>query len=285
MSGSLLTATCINKQPSSMQSGIIVGSLNCMLLPVIRAPRRRARLLANWICKNLHECDVVVLQEVFSNAGKKILLSITQHLFPYIQGPVRAKGFFTNSGLLFLSKTALSNFTFRVYEARKPWTFDWFVSKGFASVDVMVDTGRTVRIFGTHMQSGSKKLGAVKAQALSLARAITKKAQPQMYIVAGDMNYGLGYLRRHLEEASGTKLSLCDKPTLDPRTNTMAKWLGDTHPECLDAVWVVRPLPPPKGMRMRNEVLEVKTKPFKMGLLKMTHPTDHHAVMLRCSHV
>ncbi len=170
------------------QKTLKVLSWNIYMLPPlakITGKRQRAEKIAELL-KN-SDYDVLVLQEAFHPAARRLIKTGLGDAFPYQIGPANRKfSVKTNSGIWILSRHPLTELGSVDYEECEGFD-DCFARKGALMVELQF-RGRPVQILGTHLQAGGPH-HIRHSQYQEMRQLLDKHSRqgvPQL--VCGDMN-------------------------------------------------------------------------------------------------
>ncbi len=165
-----------------------VLSWNIYMLPPlarITGKRQRAEKIAELL-KN-SDYDVLVLQEAFHPAARRLIREGLGDTFPYQIGPANRKfSVKTNSGIWILSRQPLTKLGAIDYEECEGFD-DCFARKGALLVELEFN-GRPVQILGTHLQAGGPH-SIRHSQYREMRQLLDQYARPGVpQLVCGDMN-------------------------------------------------------------------------------------------------
>lgn len=134
---------------------------------------------------NNSDYDIIVFQEAFHIASRKILEKKLQEQFPYQYGPVNAAFIKTNSGIFIVSKVKLKELGSIQYKGCTG--IDCFSKKGVGIFEGHFK-GKTFQIAGTHLDSGSQSVREKQyTQAYEkILKPFEKEGVPQIF--CGDFN-------------------------------------------------------------------------------------------------
>lgn len=253
---------------------VSVLNYNAMLLDKLPFPNHQQDLRANLIPTAIREAgswDVVVINEAFSNEARaKLTMNMLLAGYPFFSAVVNGSGGMTNGGVIVYSKYQLITSDMVVFKSCSG--SDCHSNKGAMYIKIRKD-GRTVHIFGTHLQAdrGNEERNARKGQLIRLEQFIASKTQGaesrgEPVIISGDLN--ICYVADRAE--FNTALSILDakmtatRPantpwTFDPNRNSIALYrYPDLKPEWLDYVLMSN-----RGIQPLNstyKVLKLKSK-------------------------
>lgn len=190
----LMTALTNNAQQSKLDS-LKITSWNIHLLPAPVFFRSRKKKRTELIIKHFNEQqenDILLLQEVFHNKRRKQIIKGLSEIYPYYTNVVNsAKGrlFKTNSGLLTLSKTPISEVKSIKYKNCSG--SDCIAYKGAQMLSVEFN-GQLIYIINTHLNSEPPRAIALSQMKMindSLSEFAYKKT-PYVFI-GGDFNINI----------------------------------------------------------------------------------------------
>ena len=165
---------------------------NVWLLPWTPHAKLRARLIREYIMSITTQADVIVLNEVFSNA--KVLYSkelLAKYPYQARLGRENCATIF-KSGVWILSQFPIEQTWKMAFKDRSGW--DKFAAKGVLGVRIEIGPGKKADVYGTHMQAGysgnaqSARLCQVD-QILSFVRLHSNSASIPI-VFCGDLNMG-----------------------------------------------------------------------------------------------
>ncbi len=146
---------------------------------------------ADSIVKRLHEQnpDIIILQEVFDQKAKNILVKGLQKNYPYYVGPGYKRLFKLSSGVMVFSKFEIDCEDMVHYKDCK--AVDCWAKKGGLFADIKLKNNQSIHIIGTHMQSKKGWLyDQIRNKQLKLIKSLAEvnKQTDVPIIFAGDFN-------------------------------------------------------------------------------------------------
>lgn len=175
---------------ASADTNLRILSWNIYMLPPIvarKGKRERARAIVQELRKD--SFDVIVFQEAFLKAARRIIGTGLQDKFPYQYGPANLEakgGTVTNSGVWVLSKIPMTQLnTIRFKDCA---TWDCYSRKGAMLLEGEWN-GKKFQLLGTHLQADG--YDAIRQRQMDqiyqeLLTTYKKDSVPQ--IICGDMN-------------------------------------------------------------------------------------------------
>ncbi|HWB62732.1 MAG TPA: sphingomyelin phosphodiesterase [Chitinophagales bacterium] len=208
-----------------------VLSWNIYMLPrmVVRKGKRER---AHAIVENLKnsDFDIIVFEEAFLPAARKIITEGLGKLFPYQYGPVNnSPNIKTNGGVWVISKIKLK--TIKTIQFKECATWDCLARKGAMLLEGQWN-GKTFQIMGTHLQADQyqeiryKQMDEIYSELLAPYR---RDGVPQL--VCGDMNTEAEITERYCKMldcfgAENGEISGVEKSTYDGTDNDIAQSYG-----------------------------------------------------------
>ena len=294
---------------------IRILSYNVNFLPSLagrgKADERRAEALAEALAQQAEPFDVLCLQEVFTDAARRILGEALKHLFPHqVRRGCSPKTLRTSSGLFLASRLPFaSEPQFEEFSEFAWLSSDALSTKGV--LGVQLDTRGTKHsssnesssafVFNTHLQSSNtwkrQRLGQLKQIRQFMNKLLTRSAsEHSSAVLCGDLNVeaetntadGLKPTREYSEmiDALGAPKDTFREHapndegyTWHGAENAMIPSFPSSagHPCRLDYVLAFDNVPDESGGRLRD-VVSHEVRVEKFGDCRKTRLSDHFAV-------
>jgi len=173
---------------SGKMPSLKVLSWNIYMLPPlakITGKRQRAKVIAELLRDS--EWDILVLQEAFHPAARRILSKGLSASYPHAIGPANQKfSIRTNSGIWMLSRHPIEELG--VVDYAECQGFDDCMARKGALLVEMDFHGKRVQILGTHLQAGGPQ-SIRHSQYEEMRALLDAHAKPGiLQLVCGDMN-------------------------------------------------------------------------------------------------
>ncbi|HRI28322.1 MAG TPA: sphingomyelin phosphodiesterase [Chitinophagales bacterium] len=189
--------------PANPQDMLNPHTLNVLTYNVYMLPpplafthqKKRAALLPAY----LHGYDAIILNEVFYNAARKILLKGLAAEYPYQTKVLDKKGRPVNGGVVIVSRWPIEKTDQYIYTLCA--SEDCYAAKGvmYAQINKL---GKKYHLFGTHAQADDKPkyIAIRKTQMEEMSRFVLSKNIPpdEPTLIGGDLN--VEKLRNNLNE-------------------------------------------------------------------------------------
>jgi endonuclease/exonuclease/phosphatase family metal-dependent hydrolase len=227
--------------PSPASKPLRILSWNIFMLPRFvqhTGKRTRAQVIAEEL--KASDYQVLVFQEAFLNAARRIIRKQLDSIFPYEYGPANNDGGFgTSSGIWVLSKIPLQQLE-EVKFTKCYGVADCFARKG-ALLLQGVHEGQTFQVLGTHLQSAGPQ-STRQAQYQDMRAMLDRHQQPNVpQIVCGDMNTSKSKLQDYQDmltalDVEDGPLEIAVEGTEEVYPNDMRNW-GNGKFEIIDYVF------------------------------------------------
>ena len=208
-----------------------VLSWNIYMLPrMVPRPGKRERAYAIVEELKKSDFDIIVFQEAFLPAARKIISEGLGGLYPYMYGPVNSTpNIKTNGGVWVISKVKMN--IVKTIQFKDCATFDCWARKGAMLLEGTWN-GKPFQLMGTHLQADNfqevryKQMDQIYVDLLSECR---HEGVPQ--IVCGDMNTENEIKERYCTMldcfgAENGEISGVQKSTYDGVSNDIAQSYG-----------------------------------------------------------
>lgn len=265
-------------QQAETENNLKILSWNIYMLPkIVPIPGKRDRSKAIVEELKNSDYDIIVFQEAFLPAARKIIGEGLQHVFPYQIGPANDKGGVkTNSGVWVISKIPLN--VVGTIEYNDCAGVDCYARKG-AILLSGVWQGKEFQVLGTHLQADKehevrmKQMDQIFVELLSKFR---KEDVPQL--ICGDLNTEQEIKANYcamLEclDAEDGETDGIEQSTYNGYTNRLAESVWKKDKTTLDYV-LLRKNGAKANIVKRN--VNVLTHPWKRGKKDLS---DHYGVL------
>ncbi|MFN8322586.1 MAG: sphingomyelin phosphodiesterase [Chitinophagales bacterium] len=252
-----------------------VLSWNIYMLPAI-VPGTHKRERAYAIVEELKKSDfdVIVFQEAFLPAARKIISDGLSTLYPFQFGPANNAGFTikTNSGVWVLSKIKLE--LLNTIQFRNCTGNDCFARKGAMLLEG-VWNNKPFQILGTHLQAdGFNRIREKQMDQIYTELLAENKKEGVPQIICGDMNTENEIKEHYCEmlaclDAEDGEITGIEKCSYDGVNNNYAQSFGVKNKTNLDYILV------------RNNGIKMKTTKRFVSILKKGKKflSDHYGVV------
>ncbi len=136
----------------------------------------------------LEDPDVLVLQEYYDGAFAEALIERLESKYAHFFFHLGQNVMGSESGLIVLSKAAVSGFSYTAFTNN-----DWTLNRGFASLEIKASPSAKAplcRVLGTHLRHGDDASDKIlrMGQVAQIVDGIQSRKEPIPTILAGDLN-------------------------------------------------------------------------------------------------